>query len=221
MREKYGPCSFMKRMIWAVVLPCEARNPTRPRKLVLVIYLVSQNKAASKPRAVIELWQSQIERKLNEEDPCIAIVDKETEYTYEILSIDDDDKQKLQQFYDACRGIAQVVIMDPADSLVLDSLPATSSSLAPSEPFASSMDDIEITMAIKASIQSAIAEGVPNVEPTASSDNMNDWENLADNSLNGRWHPEDAPEPPSLISSQAQVDIPQAAAHTTKGVFLE
>ncbi|CAL5090110.1 unnamed protein product [Urochloa decumbens] len=217
MREKYGPCSFMKRMIWAVVLPCELRISSRPRKLVLAIYLVSENKPASNPRAVIELWQSQIERKLNEEDPCITIFDKETEYRYEILSVDEGDKRKLQQFYDACHGIAQVANMDPADSLILDSLP-TSSSLAPSEPFASSMDDIELAMAIKASIQSAIAEGVPNVQSTVSSDNMNDRENFASNSLNGRWHPADAPEPPSLVSSQAQVDTPSSSTYNQRDI---
>ncbi|CAN6171814.1 unnamed protein product [Urochloa humidicola] len=217
MREKYGPCSFMKRTIWAVVLPCEVRNPSRPRKLVLAIYLVSENKPACNPRAVIELWQSQIERNLNEEDPCITIFDKETEYRYEILSVDEGDKQKLRQFYDACHGIAQVANMDPADSPILDSL-STSSSLAPSELFAPNMDDIELAMAMKASIQSAIAEGVPNVQPTVSSDNMNDWENFASNSLNGRWHPADALEPPSLISSQAQVDTPSSSAYNQRGI---
>lgn len=33
---------------------------------------------ACKSRAVIELWQSQIEKNLDEEDPCITIFDKET-----------------------------------------------------------------------------------------------------------------------------------------------
>ncbi|CAN6223146.1 unnamed protein product [Urochloa humidicola] len=217
MREKYGPCSFMKRTIWAVVLPCEVRNPSRPRKLVLAIYLVSENKPACNPRAVIELRQSQTERNLNEEDPCITIFDKETEYRYEILSVDEGDKQKLRQFYDACHGIAQVANMGPADSPILDSL-STSSSLAPSELFAPNMDDIELAMAMKASIQSAIAEGAPNVQPTASSDNMNDWENFASNSLNGRWHPADAPEPPSLISSQAQVDTLSSSTYNQRGI---
>lgn len=90
MREKYAPCYFMKRMIWAVVLPYELQNPTRPRplKLLLAIYLVSQNMPACKSRAVIELWQSQIEKKLDEEDPCITIFDKETDFTscYSLVS---------------------------------------------------------------------------------------------------------------------------------------
>ncbi|CAN6180082.1 unnamed protein product, partial [Urochloa humidicola] len=42
MREKYGPDSFMTNKIWAVVLPCEAQNPTRPLKLELAIYHASQ-----------------------------------------------------------------------------------------------------------------------------------------------------------------------------------
>ncbi|XP_012699357.1 probable E3 ubiquitin-protein ligase XBOS34 [Setaria italica] len=173
MREKYAPCYFMKRMIWAVVLPYELQNPTRPRplKLLLAIYLVSQNMPACKSRAVIELWQSQIEKNLDEEDPCITIFDKETEYRYEILSADEGDKEKLQQFYDACDGITQAVKTDPTP--ILDSSP-TSSSLAPSELLAPSVDDVELAMAINASIQSVIAEGVPNVQPTASTANMND-----------------------------------------------
>lgn len=35
-----------------------------------------------------------------------------TEYRYEILSADEGDKEKLQQFYDACDGITQVASLN-------------------------------------------------------------------------------------------------------------
>lgn len=134
------------------------------------------------------------------------------EYRYEILSADEGDKEKLQQFYDACDGITQAVKTDPTP--ILDSSP-TSSSLAPSELLAPSVDDVELAMAINASIQSVIAEGVPNVQPTASTANMNDRGDPASNSLYGRWHPPDAPGP-SLISRQAQVDTPSSSTYNRR-----
>jgi hypothetical protein len=83
MRENYAPAfldaiapQFMTRKIWAVVIPCEVRAPTRLLKLELAIYPELQ---ASKPRAVVKLWKAQIEEpKLNLADPSIIIFDKGT-----------------------------------------------------------------------------------------------------------------------------------------------
>ncbi|CAL5079994.1 unnamed protein product [Urochloa decumbens] len=205
MREKYGPDSFMTNKIWAVVLPCEAQNPTRPLKLELAIYhssqlslrkwrlLASQN---TKPHVVIELWKSQIEEgRLNEEDPSITIFDKETESRHEILSADEGDKQMLHRFYDALRGTTEVVNtvpVQPADP----PLPAN-------PPLA--LRYVELARAINALVQSARAdETVPHVQAGVSSANTVDWGNLRNNYLR-RYDRPDALAP-SMISGHAQVN---------------
>ncbi|RLM87391.1 putative E3 ubiquitin-protein ligase XBOS34 [Panicum miliaceum] len=158
----------------------------------------------SKPHAVIELWKSQIEEgKLNEEDPSIAIFDKETESRYEILSADEGDKHMLQRFYDAFRGTAEVVNpvpVQPAEPPIPRSLPATSS-LAHSY----------------AELARAKAEGVPNVQPSASSAYMDEWGRLRSNSLNGRYGRPDAPAP-LMISGHAQVDTKRSSRHNGRGM---
>ncbi|XP_062189679.1 probable E3 ubiquitin-protein ligase XBOS34 isoform X2 [Phragmites australis] len=207
MRENYAPgfleafaSHFMTRKIWAVVLPLEVRSPTRPLKLELAIYP--------------ELQKSQIEEpKLNQADPSITIFDKGTKSRYKLLSTHEGNKQQLQWFYSACCGIPQVVNMvavPPANPPVSNPLPV-SSSLAPSELSTPSKEDDELAMAINASIQSAIAEGAPNVQPTASTTNTSGWGSTPSNSLNG-WDPTDAPAPPK-ISGQARVDAPSSSTY--------
>ncbi|KAL6871552.1 hypothetical protein ACP4OV_014381 [Aristida adscensionis] len=217
MRENYAPgfleafaSQFMTRKIWAVVLPREVRSPTRALKLELAIYPELQ---ASKPRAVIKLWRSQIEEpKLNQADPSITIFDKGTKTRYKLLSAYEGDKQQLQWFYGACCGIPQVVntvAAQPARPTVPNA--AANPSLASSELSTPSKEDIDLAMAINASIQSAIAEGVPTVQLTASSTNTNGWGSTPSNSVNG-WGPPDAPAP-SKMSGQAQVDAPSSSTY--------
>ncbi|KQK16453.1 probable E3 ubiquitin-protein ligase XBOS34 [Brachypodium distachyon] len=218
MRENYGPGfleafapQFMTRKIWAVILPREARNPARPVKLELAIYPELQ---ASKPRAVVKLWKSQIEEpKYNQADPSMAIFDKVTKTRYKILSAFEGDKQQIRSFYSACCGMAQVVSMvpaRPANAPVPNPLPINTSS-TPSVLSTPSKEDVELAMAINASIQSAIAEGVPNIEPTTSTINTNGWGNTANSSLSG-WGPPDA-HAPSKISGQGQADAPSSSTY--------
>uniref|UniRef100_A0A0A9DXU4 RING-type domain-containing protein n=1 Tax=Arundo donax TaxID=35708 RepID=A0A0A9DXU4_ARUDO len=66
-------------------------------------------------------------------------------------------------------------------------------------------------MAINASIQSAIAEGVPNVQPNTTTPNTNGWGNPPSNSHNG-WGSPVAPAP-SKMSGQARVDAPSSSTY--------
>ncbi|TVU00985.1 hypothetical protein EJB05_53562, partial [Eragrostis curvula] len=139
---------------------------------------------------------------------------------YKFLPAYEGDKQQIQWFYNACCGIAQVVNtaqVQPGNSPVPNPLPA-SSSLASSEGSAPSKEDVELAMAINASIQSAIAEGVPNVQPTAPATNSNGWGNPPSNSLNG-WGPPVAPAP-SKISGQAKVDAPSSSTYNGLGELV-
>uniref|UniRef100_A0A0A9E3F1 RING-type domain-containing protein n=1 Tax=Arundo donax TaxID=35708 RepID=A0A0A9E3F1_ARUDO len=66
-------------------------------------------------------------------------------------------------------------------------------------------------MAINASIQSAIAEGVPNVQPNATTPNTNGWGSPPSSSLNG-WGSPVAPAT-SKMSGQARVDTPSSSTY--------
>ncbi|KAM3407144.1 hypothetical protein ACQJBY_000912 [Aegilops geniculata] len=245
MRENYGPGfleafapQFMTRKIWAVILPREARSPTRPVKLELAIYPELQ---AAKPRVVVKLWKSQLEEpKYNLADPSMTIFDKVTmippalysarahmyvvihfalytkcislckcsvgkwtiESRYKLLPAYEGDKQQLRSFYSACCGMAQVASMVPARPVNAPSpTPTPNPSSAPSAESTPSKEDVELAMAINASIQSAIAEGVPNVQPMASTNS----------SLNG-WGSPNSPAP-SKTSGQAQVDAPSSSKY--------
>nr|CAB3452750.1 unnamed protein product [Digitaria exilis] len=169
---------------------------------------------ASKPRAVVKLWKSQIEEpKLNLADPSIIIFDKGTKSRYKILPAYEGDKQQLQRFYNACCGMPQgfnTAPAPPANLPMPNPVPANSS-VAPSE--APSKEDLELAMAINASIQSAIAEGVPNVQPNAPTPNTNGWGTPASNSHNG-WGPPAAPAPSKTSGqSQARVDTPSSSTY--------
>ncbi|KAF6993723.1 hypothetical protein CFC21_010572 [Triticum aestivum] len=207
MRENYGPGfleafapQFMTRKIWAVILPREARSPTRPVKLELAIYPELQ---AAKPRVVVKLWKSQLEEpKYNLADPSMTIFDKVTKSRYKLLPAYEGDKQQLRSFYSACCGMAQVASMVPARPVNAPSPnPTPNPSSAPSAESTPSKEDVELAMAINASIQSAIAEGVPNVQPMASTNS----------SLNG-WGSPNSPAP-SKTSGQAQVDAPSSSKY--------
>ncbi|KAM0833205.1 hypothetical protein ACQ4PT_064408 [Festuca glaucescens] len=218
MRENYGPGfleafapQFLTRKIWAVILPREVGNPTRPVKLELAIYPELQ---AAKPRVVVKLWKSQVEQpKYNLADPSMTIFDKVTKSRYKILSANEGDKQQIRSFYSACCGMAQVASMVPARPMSAPTpnpLPINSSSAA-SGSSTPSKEDVELAMAINASIQSAIAEGVPNLQPVTSTTNTSGWGNKANSSLNG-WDPPDATAP-SKMSGQAQIDAPSSSTY--------
>ncbi|GJN07564.1 hypothetical protein PR202_ga25464 [Eleusine coracana subsp. coracana] len=100
--------------------------------------------------------------------------------------------------------------VQPGNAPVPNPLP-TNSSLAPSVSSAPSKEDVDLAMAINASIQSAIAEGVPNVQPSVSTTNTNGWGNSPNNSLNG-WGPPEAPAP-SKMSGKARVDAPSSGTY--------
>ncbi|KAK1680745.1 hypothetical protein QYE76_041593 [Lolium multiflorum] len=218
MRENYGPGfleafapQFLTRKIWAVILPREVGNPTRPVKLELAIYPDLQ---AAKPRVVVKLWKSQVEQpKYNLADPSMTIFDKVTKSRYKILSANEGDKQQIRSFYSACCGMAQVASMVPArpvsaptpNPLPINSCSAASGSSTPSK------EDVELAMAINASIQSAIAEGVPDLQPVTSTTNNSGWANKANSSLNG-WGPPDSTTP-SKMSGQVQIDAPSSSTY--------
>ncbi|XVF66477.1 hypothetical protein PTKIN_Ptkin10aG0038500 [Pterospermum kingtungense] len=197
MREFYGPGfiemfapQLVSRKVWVVVLPTGSRNNAKPFKLELAIYSSLQD---AQPHTVIALWKANLEEpKLNQPDPSVAILDnssisrrgrrKRSIYTsrearckpgivrrkhetrIKLAPGNENDRQQLQWFCDACKGIPQA--RGPA--FLHTSQPPAAQATAP--PHA---EDLELAMAINASIQSALAEapnfGMHSVDEASSS----------------------------------------------------
>ncbi|WOL04282.1 putative E3 ubiquitin-protein ligase XBOS34 [Canna indica] len=196
LREAYGP-GFLEafaplllmRKIWAVVLPCDTRNPTRPQKFELAIYSDLQT---AKPRIVIPLWKAQVEGpKFNQVDPAVIIVDKATRGRYKLLSAREGDKQQLQWFFNACQGISQVANLHPAipTGPAMLNLPHTipNTSTQAAATAMPNQEDIDIAMAINASLQTVLAEGVPHVQPDSETSNTNGWGSSSHNTTFNGW----------------------------------
>ncbi|KAH9682010.1 putative E3 ubiquitin-protein ligase XBAT35 [Citrus sinensis] len=153
LRELYGPGflellapQLLSRKVWVAVLPTGSRNPTKPFKLELAIY---PSLLDARPRMVIGLWKANLEEpKFQHSDLSVTIVDNSTKTRIKLAAANESDKQQLQAFCNACKGIPQG-----------HAVQATAPTPA---------EDLELAMAINASIQTAIAE-TPICDPQPSS----------------------------------------------------
>ncbi|KAJ4956243.1 hypothetical protein NE237_013026 [Protea cynaroides] len=155
---------WLSRKIWVVVIPCGSRKAANPMKLEVAVYSRPQE---AQPRIVIPLWKANIEEpKFHQPDPMLVIFDKSTKTRYKFASANEGDKQQLLTFHSACKGIRQVLSPPLPDA----------TTLPPTGP-SSTAEDIELAMAINASIQSAMEEIPPLSETHLSSevDNINGW----------------------------------------------
>ncbi|XP_021804647.1 putative E3 ubiquitin-protein ligase XBAT34 isoform X2 [Prunus avium] len=153
LREFYGP-GFLEvlapllvsRKVWVVVLPSGSRKPTKPFKLELAIYSSMQD---ARPRTVVALWKVNLEEpKLHQSDPSVVIHDSSTKTRIKLASADENDKQQLQWFCNACKGIPQA-----RPAFLANNQPPVVPATAPPPA-----EDLELDMAINASIQSALQE---------------------------------------------------------------
>ncbi|KAL0920260.1 hypothetical protein M5K25_009381 [Dendrobium thyrsiflorum] len=165
LREIHGPSileafvpQLVSKKIWAVVLPCNSRNPMNPQKFELAIY---PNLQVSHPRTVVALWKAQIEQpNFNQPDPVLIVLDTNKKTRSKFLSATEGDKQQILSFYNACRGIYQFSHLQHTNFV---SPPPAAPPLLPNKLQATNTiypEDTELTMAINASIQTAINEGV-------------------------------------------------------------
>ncbi|KAL9266383.1 putative E3 ubiquitin-protein ligase XBOS34, partial [Drosera capensis] len=154
-RERYGPGfletfapQLLTRKVWVVVVPCGSRNLKKPFKLELAIYATLQD---AKPRTTIALWKAHMdETAVGHQYPSVTISEITTKIGVKLLPASEGDKQQLQQFCSACKGIPQVAHSAfPFDAHTPD---------APA-PLVS--EDVQLAMAINASIHLAIEEGLP------------------------------------------------------------
>ncbi|KAK4586067.1 hypothetical protein RGQ29_023302 [Quercus rubra] len=187
LREFYGP-GFLEilapvlvtRKVWVVVLPCGARNPTKPFKLELAIYPSLQD---AQPRIVIALWKANLEApKLHQSDPSVIIQDTSTKTRIKLAPANESDKQQLQRFCDACKGISQT--------------PVATAPL--------SAEDFEMAMAVDASIQSVVQERPPTLDAHLSSEASSSvsWNNSANTSSHSGLDVPIAPAPNTSSSKR-------------------
>ncbi|KAF3961159.1 hypothetical protein CMV_014194 [Castanea mollissima] len=198
LREFNGP-GFLEilapvlvtRKVWVVVLPCGARNPTKPFKLELAIYPSLQD---AQPRKVIALWTANLEEpKLHQSDPSVIIQDTSTKTRIKLAPANESDKQQLQRFCDACKGISQGV---PPAFLHINQTPVAT---APQ-----SAEDFEMAMAINASIQSVMQERppIPDAHPSTEASSSISWNNSANTSSHSGLDVPIAPAPNASSSKR-------------------
>ncbi|XP_031271051.1 putative E3 ubiquitin-protein ligase XBAT34 isoform X2 [Pistacia vera] len=182
LREFYGPGfleilvpQLLSRNVWVVIYPTGSRNPTKPFRLELAIYPSLQD---PQPRTVIALWKANLEGpKFHQSDPSVIIVDNSNKTRLKLAPANESDKQQLQRFCDACKGIPQV-----SPTFLHNSETPVVQATAPPHS-----EDMELAMAINASIQSAIGE-TPNFDPHPSNgaSSSTNWNNSMNaNTQNG------------------------------------
>ncbi|GMH08540.1 hypothetical protein Nepgr_010380 [Nepenthes gracilis] len=182
LRELYAPGflevlapQLLSRKVWVVVLPCGSHSLKKPFKLELAIYARSQD---AQPRTTVALWKANMEEPaVDQSDPAVIISEASTKARIRLAPVNESDKQQLLQFCKACKGIPQVMHPTFPFNTSTASIPATAPPAA---------EDMELTMAINASIQSAMEAGIPLDQaepisrPSASSINMDKSSDIID-----------------------------------------
>nr|GLL44155.1 putative E3 ubiquitin-protein ligase XBAT35 isoform X1 [Ipomoea trifida] len=182
LRELYGPGfldllapQLLSRKVWVVVLPCGSRNLRKPFKLELAMYASAQD---AQPRTIVALWKANLEEpNFSQSDPIVIISDVSNiprrwrrrrgimasqlpghgprgarQLRVKIGAVQESEKQQLQLFCNACKGIPQVTHSAFPFNPQVPVLPAT----APP-----AIEDMELAMALSASMQPATHERPP------------------------------------------------------------
>ncbi|KAK6929768.1 Ankyrin repeat, partial [Dillenia turbinata] len=233
MRELYEPgflealaSQLCSRKVWVVVSPCCSHNCWKPFKLKLAIYASFQVKIVNllllhaqdaQPQTVVALWKANMEEpKLNQPDPTVIILDNSTKSWIKLAAANENDKQQIQLFCSACKGIT--VGRQPMflNNNTQSPVPA------PAPPTAE--EDLELAMAINASIQSAMAErprasGNPQSSATDASTSLGVWDTLVSPSTKASssgWAVDEASPSGSPVQHvENQTNIPDVSQTTT------
>ncbi|XP_022849437.1 putative E3 ubiquitin-protein ligase XBAT34 isoform X2 [Olea europaea var. sylvestris] len=158
LRELYGPGflellapQLLSRKVWVVVVPCGSRNLRKPFKLELALYASAQD---AQPRLIIPLWKANLEEpNFNLPDPTAVVTAIASKARIKLAP--ESDKQQLQRFCNACKGIPQV----PHPTFPFNTqVPAVQATAPPTS------EDEEVSIAINASRQAAAHERPPNID---------------------------------------------------------
>lgn len=179
LRELYGPGflellapQLLSRKVWVVVVPCGSPNLRKPFKLELAVYASPQD---AQPRGVIGLWKASMEEpKMNQPDPTLVITVNSSKTRIKLAAIQDNDRQQLQALCNACKGIPQVV----HTTFPFNTEVAPAAQTLPSAP-----EDVELAMAINASIHSATQHMHPHIDTFEGSGAEASTSNSADSTM--------------------------------------
>ncbi|KAL0392717.1 UNVERIFIED_CONTAM: putative E3 ubiquitin-protein ligase XBAT35 [Sesamum radiatum] len=184
---------------WVVILPCGSRNLRKPLKLELAIYSglqviflmlnfdhVDQD---AQPRTTIPLWKANLEEpNFNQPDPAAVISDFSKSTRIKLAPVHENEKNQLQRFCNACKGIPQVTHpLFPFNNQV------------PTAPAPNSEDE-ELAMAINASLQSAAHQRPPHTDTYIGSGT--DASTSTANSMNSPSHQENYTTGPASTSHE-------------------
>lgn len=100
-----APQLFSKK-VWVVVLPCGSRNLGEPFDLELALYAGERD---CQPQKIIPLWNADLqEPNFDQPGPVAIIVDFSKSQQIKLGPVQESEKQQLQWFCNACKGIPQV-----------------------------------------------------------------------------------------------------------------
>ncbi|KAI3857120.1 hypothetical protein MKW98_010534 [Papaver atlanticum] len=198
---------WLSGQIWAVVI-YGCRD-----KLELRIYYSAQD---AHPREVISLWEAKLEEpNFHHTEPSLVIVGKSSKHKF--FSASDGDNQLLRRFSDACKGIHQEIHHSKPNSLTTAILPAN----APL--FTSEDEDIELAMALSASIQYCVEEARPQCLDTqissGGSTSIIDQSSVFEAGSSSN-HPAERSHPPSIVSKSTILSIPEGTEDQMNSVVV-
>ncbi|KAJ9546954.1 hypothetical protein OSB04_019497 [Centaurea solstitialis] len=189
LQELYGPGflevfapQLLSRKVWVVILPCGARKLTTPFKLELAIYS-GLNEA--RPRTIIALWKANMdEPNFNQSDPAVIISSSNIPRRWrrkrsilpsqvrqsrvKLAAVNENEKQQLQRFCNACKGIPQVI----HPSFPFNNQGSVVGGPAQTTP----PEDTDLALAISASLQTASA-AAPNTYAGSGASTSAGWTN--------------------------------------------
>ncbi|KAL2921329.1 putative E3 ubiquitin-protein ligase XBAT35 [Bienertia sinuspersici] len=157
LRELYGPGflemlapQLLSRKVWVVVLPCGSRNLRKPFRLELAVYTNIQD---AQPRTTIALWRATMEEPaFNQPNPSFESVEGREVVGLDVLVV----MHSNFPFNNATS-----VFPSTAPPAAIEAPPAAPEVPPVSKNTTTPDEDMELAMAINASIQSAIEEGIP------------------------------------------------------------
>ncbi|KAK9059062.1 hypothetical protein SSX86_021681 [Deinandra increscens subsp. villosa] len=218
LQELYGPGflellapQLLSRKVWVVILPCGARKLTMPFKLELAMYSGLQD---AKPRTLVALWKANMdEPRFNQPDPTVVITCS-NKSRIKLAAVNESEKQQLQRFCNACKGIPQVMH---------SAFPFNNQTSYAGPPTQTTPEDPELALAINASLQSssAVAPMAPDTNQASSSTTSPGWTNHdthnKDHNKKNKWEIEDVGtsstpvsyHPPSDTNTYSQI-VPTA-----------
>ncbi|CAH1412423.1 unnamed protein product [Lactuca virosa] len=216
LHELYGPGflellapQLLSRKVWVVILPCGARKLTKPFKLELAIYSSLQD---AKPRALIPLWKANMdEPNFNQPDPTVVLTSS-NKSRIKLAPVNENEKQNLQRFCNACKGIPQVMHPSfPFNNQQSAIGPPQATQMDTESPLAMTTTTTTTTLQSGSVVPPTPTPTAPTTYPTSTPTNKkNKWENNDEATTSTSYHPHTEYNTYSQIVPTAPPMVPSA-----------